>query len=108
MTVVVFNLFYLTHLLVGRGLILFLNNNFKYSLKLNDLKISKLTSYPVIAIFFVGNLSFIANFFIPVEVFIPYLFGIAIFLILYNFKENKDSIFITTDYYHHYFIYFIN
>ncbi len=87
MTVVVFNLFYLTHLLVGRGLILFLNNNFKYSLELNDLKISKLTSYPVIAIFFVGNLSFIANFFIPVEVFIPYLFGIAIFLILYNFKE---------------------
>ena len=39
MTVVVFNLFYLTHLLVGRGLILFLNNNFKYSLELNDLKL---------------------------------------------------------------------
>jgi len=87
MTVIVFNLFYLVHMLIGRGLVLFLKNKLKFKVEFNNLQISEFNIYPIVAIFLFGNLSFIANFFVPVLDIIPYLIGIAIFFIIYNLKE---------------------
>ena len=38
MTVIVFNLFYLVHLLIGRGLVLFLKNKLKFKVEFNNLR----------------------------------------------------------------------
>lgn len=87
MNVIVFNIFFILHLFIGRGFFLFLRKVFKINLKIENIGISSFSIYPIVSIFLIGNLNFIFNFFFPVDSLLYLYLFFALCLVIFNFTE---------------------
>lgn len=95
MTNLLFVIFFNFVFYIGRGIV-----KIYLKLKNNDLEISKLyiskhlkieIFFPLIALFFYGNILFISNFFIPIKKLIFYLLFILILIFLYGIFDKLEK-----------------
>lgn len=82
-----FFIFYFSLFFTGRGLVIFLSTILKCDLVEKKIfKTELFLFYPVIALFFLGNLAVFVNFFFPMNSMRIYIFILCLFLIVLNLK----------------------